>query len=172
MSSCNLTNDQVNLLKLGLKFCPTPQSNIPELQKDLKEFERKFRLKEMFFNEPYNDPSLVKNQSNFQPPKKRDKYLDQYFENLFNENLEENKNTPTNLSFRQKSALTELKNNQNIVIKEADKGSAVVVLDKDFYKEKILEMINDREFYEELTDNKDKSIISKFQNFAICIIIF
>ena len=42
----------MNLLKLGLKFCPTPKSNI-ELRKDLKEFERKFRLIEIFKNKRY-----------------------------------------------------------------------------------------------------------------------
>ena len=32
---------QINLLKLGEKFCPTPKRNTGELQKDLKRFERK-----------------------------------------------------------------------------------------------------------------------------------
>ena len=36
------------LLKLGLKFFPTPKSNIREPKKDLKEFERKLRLIEKF----------------------------------------------------------------------------------------------------------------------------
>ena len=43
LSTDNLNKDQINLLKLGLKFFPAPKSNI-ELKKDLKEFERNFRL--------------------------------------------------------------------------------------------------------------------------------
>ena len=48
-----LNKDQINLLKLGLKFCPTPKRNIGGLRKDLKEFERKFKLIEKFKNKRY-----------------------------------------------------------------------------------------------------------------------
>ena len=55
----------MNLLKLGLKFCPTSRSNIGELKKDLQEFERKFRLIEIFKNTKDTDNSLVKNKTKF-----------------------------------------------------------------------------------------------------------
>ena len=36
--------NQIDLLKLGQKFYPTPKSNQGEIEMDLKEIERKFRL--------------------------------------------------------------------------------------------------------------------------------
>jgi hypothetical protein len=39
------------------------------------------------------------------------------------------------------------------VIKEADKGNAVVILDREYYRDKILDMLKDRMYYEE-TDKK------------------
>ena len=42
-----------------------------ELKIDLKEFERKFRLKEKFKNKKDTDDSLVKNKTKFFPDKKK-----------------------------------------------------------------------------------------------------
>jgi hypothetical protein len=39
------------------------------------------------------------------------------------------------------------------VIKEADKGNAVVILDREYYRDKILDMLKDGMYYEE-TDKK------------------
>jgi hypothetical protein len=39
------------------------------------------------------------------------------------------------------------------VIKEADKGNAVVILDRDYYRDKILDILKDGKYYEE-TDKK------------------
>ena len=161
MSSRKLTKDQIDVFKLGLKFCPTPKSNIPELKKDLKDFERKFRLKEFFYETNYEEESLVKNKSKFQPEKGRDKILDKYFENLWNSNFTENSHVPNNLSFKQRKALKEIQNAEDIIIKEADKGSAVVIMNKEFYEKKINEMVNDETNYKTIDSNEDKCIISK-----------
>ena len=115
-----------------MKFCPTPKSNILELKSDLKEFERKFRLKEYFYDVDYDDPSLVRNKSKFQPEKGRNKILDRYFDNLWNSNFTEKPNIPNNLSYRQRKSLQEIMDNDKIIIKEADKGSAVVVMDTEY----------------------------------------
>ena len=41
------------------------------------------------------------------------------------------------------------KNNEHIIIKQADKGGATVIMDKQYYKERMLE-ISDRETYAHL----------------------
>ena len=53
---------------------------------------------------------------------------------------------------------------KTIVIKEADKGGAVVVMDATYYRDGILQMLNDEEFYpetEEDTDNQTRKMINK-----------
>ena len=42
--SVSLTPSQIQILSKGLKFTPTPQRNLPEMEKDIKDFTRKLRL--------------------------------------------------------------------------------------------------------------------------------
>ena len=72
----------------------------------------------------------------------------------FISNLE---NTPTklrnpkckeNITRQQRASIKNLSENNNIVIKEADKGGAVVIMDRDHYKEMAYEILQNREYYE------------------------
>jgi hypothetical protein len=50
------------------------------------------------------------------------------------------------------------------VIKEADKGGATVVMDRDYYQSKIEELLSDSDTYTELTDgNEDDKIMLKLK---------
>ena len=60
LSAYKLKTNQINLLKLCLKFCPTPKGDIGESKTDLKEFERKFKLIEKFNHKKKTDDSQVK----------------------------------------------------------------------------------------------------------------
>ena len=53
--------------------------------------------------------------------------------------------------------------NDKIIIKEADKGSAVVVMDKEYYRNKIQEMFNDQNNYKEIDENNGTNIMSKIK---------
>ena len=59
------------------------------------------------------------------------------------------KNFP-NLSFQEREALGELKSDRSIVIKEADKGSAVVVWDREDYVAEANRQLSNLEVYEAL----------------------
>ena len=102
----------MNLLKLGLKFYPTSRSNIGELKKDLQEFERKFRLIEIFKNTNDRDTSLIKNKTKFFSDQNNYSELNTFFEKLWNINLKE-KATKNNLSQKQKQAFKNLQENEN-----------------------------------------------------------
>ena len=43
LSNILLSSNEINVLKLGLSFTPTPKSNIPELEADILDFIRKLR---------------------------------------------------------------------------------------------------------------------------------
>ena len=53
----------------------------------------------------------------------------------------------------ERDAIYWLKNDSSIIIKETDKGSAVVVWDRDDYLREAKNQLNDRNVYEELTGN-------------------
>ena len=65
MSSIPLSSNEINVLKLGLSFMPTPKSNIRELEADIFDFIRKLWLTYHFRNSTYHDESIVKPTSTF-----------------------------------------------------------------------------------------------------------
>ena len=89
----------------------------------------------------------------------------------FISNLE---NTPTklrnpkckeNITRQQRASIKKLSENNNIVIKEADKGGAVVIMDRDPYKEMAYEILQNREYYELLDSDLQRSNNLKYKRF-------
>ncbi|CAG2214887.1 unnamed protein product [Mytilus edulis] len=120
------------------------------------------RLREYFGNGKFDDGSLVRNKSTFTPKTGRDEYLDSFIDTISKLPINYH-NTKQNLSRREKKSLEELKNNPSIILKEADKGGGIVIMDKTFYREKVLEQLNDNEYYTKLRKNNDKSTIRKIK---------
>lgn len=52
-------------------------------------------------------------------------------------------------------------NNDNIIIKEADKGGAVVVMNTEFYRDRIYEMLSNTEFYKKANGNQETVTMQK-----------
>ena len=52
-----------------------------------------------------------------------------------------------NLTKKQYQLLEELQNNNSIVIKKADKGSNIVIMDREFYIKEALRQLTDKKFY-------------------------
>ena len=63
------------------------------------------------------------------------------------------KPTRHNLKKTESDALYSLKNNSNIVIKKADKGSSVVIQDRKGYIDEGLRQLNDKKFYAEQSND-------------------
>ena len=73
-----------------------------------------------------------------------------------------------NISRRERAALEELKNDQRIIIKEADKGGALVIMHTDFYRDEMVlqDHLNDVNTYAKVDENADKTTM---QNLKILI---
>lgn len=158
LSERTLSPEQIKLLKHGLKFTPTPNSNDTELQTDMKELCRKLRLAERFANnesDTDDDPPLVRNKTGWNPPKSKDSYLEDAIQYLKDYPRSENKNIKNNLTKEENNAMKELLSDKTIVIKEADKGGAVVIMDANYYRNKIKEMLEDPDFYAETDEKAD-----------------
>ncbi|KAJ8305863.1 LOW QUALITY PROTEIN: hypothetical protein KUTeg_016408 [Tegillarca granosa] len=179
LSNKILTPTEIKLLAKGLKFTPTPRSNPQELKNDIKEYTRKLRSTEYFntkdketeestadeAEENRNNLSkdLVWNKSNFNPKRGRNYTLDTVCNTLENIPLNDNgSNTKrNNLTKYESEALESLMNNDNIIIKEADKGGAVVVMDTEFYRDRIYEMLSNTEFYKKANGNQETVTMQK-----------
>ena len=69
-----------------------------------------------------------------------------------------------NISKKKREAINSLRNDQNIVVKEADKGGGIVIMNKELNKTRILDMLKDDNFYEEVPHDCSKITMKKIRN--------
>ena len=112
------------------------------------------------------DTSLVKNRSNFIPPKYRNLALEKCIDNLHNIPVtKRNHNITYNISMAERNAIQTLANNDYIVIKEADKGGAIVIMDKENYKKIVETLLSDTGHHKELRTDPSKTDKIKYSKF-------
>ncbi|KAL5007663.1 hypothetical protein ScPMuIL_016469 [Solemya velum] len=124
------------------------------MKSDVQKFCRKLRLREFFGYDTSTDNSLVRNKSNWAPNRGRDSHLDCFIDTITKFPITNSKNFKQNISKAEQRALEKLKQDETIVIKEADKGGAIVIMDKDYYREKVLDQLNDGIFYKKHSGKK------------------
>ena len=64
-----------------------------------------------------------------------------------------------NISLSERKAIECLKQKSNLIIKEADKGSAVVVMEKEFYINQTKKIIDDTSAYQEVDVDADYKLM-------------
>ena len=169
LSSTKLTEIQIKVLNKGLKFTPTRRENSYELKADIETFTRKLRLIEYFHDKgsPDDEKSLVRNKSTFYPEHNRNRHLDIAIDYLNNANVSSHERRhKSNLSKQEWSAIRDLQNNSNIVIKEADKGGSVVIMEKDHYLKMVYDQLNDRATYKKGDSTHDKKVMTSLRKFV------
>ena len=145
----------------GLTFVPT--ANIIDrvkLKTELEEYGRKLRLMWHFRND---ESSFVADRftrkSSFNPRNKdviKETYLSCLEERLLD--IEIPSKRLNNLTKEEREALYSLKDDPSIIIKGADKGSAVVVWDREDYLKEAYRQLDDKEVYEQFSD--DSSVLA------------
>ena len=162
LSKHELSAPHISLLERGLKFIPSRHEvDKVKLLADRSEWERRIRLAEYFYGEGDEmkeqteeaDKFRVKKKSTFTPNSGRDKCLDLYIDLVKDDVLGSlKKSKKINLSKEENSAFHELLHNKEIVIRPADKGSGIVVLDREEYVESLEKEMEQSSSYE-MTDN-------------------
>ena len=157
-----LSKAEVYILSKDLKFCPTPNSVGKSVVKEyLEKFGRILRLKwhyrndERFFD---HNPFWPKSKLN---PSKTDAAIELYISPIEEKPLSctEIKHTYYNLTREERQVIYNLKNDQSIVIKETDKGSAVVIWDKKDYLMESEKQLSCKKTHEEVSS--DPSFVIK-----------
>ena len=169
LSRRNITSAEIELLEKKLSFVPTPEKiNNWQAKKDLEKLGREIRLKMYYLDEPTHIFSEI---PAFKVPSSwtsliRDTQLEMYLSELEEEILkidETGQNCP-NLTKVEREALQDLIYDKNIVIKPADKGSAIAIWDKqDYLKECHLQLRN-KSFYEEVERDPLQGLMQKIRN--------
>ena len=93
-------------------------------------------------------------------PRNKDAAIKVYISSLEEKlmKIEIPKDKYNNLTSKERQALYDLKNDKNIVIKAADKGSAVVVWDREDYIKEAEKQLEDSDVYEEVPDDPEPLI--------------
>lgn len=171
ISDYSLNADEIDILRNGLKFTPTPKnSDHQKLNLDVTEFCRNLRLKEYFHESTHVNNSLVKNRSSFVPPKNRNEALNNFINMIENYPLHNKcENKSYNITLNERRAISSLAENKSIIIKQADKGGAVTIMNAKHYKEMCENTINDPDSFRQFENysgvthfNKYKKFISKY----------
>ncbi len=190
-------------MELGLSSTPSQKNyNKEKFVNDIHNFIRRLKLKEYFYERNNEDSQVhakkdiekstgsdrsdrsrlnwtIKN-PNWYPAKvreERSESLTQFIDNLLNDikhHLELNKNNNwNNLTDGQRKALNALSSDDSIIIKPADKGNGIVIMDTNDYNEACLETLNNKNYYEDVSEDPNPNyrreldgIISEMSNLA------
>lgn len=151
----SLSQAQWNVLNRGLTFIPVVDLNKnqkAQLQFDLQSYHRRIKLA-LYFGNRRRQLAHFTGISDWTPPldklppeaniliKEDQKEFHRHFKNW--------KEQP-NLSQEEEDAIKELMGNKHIVIKPADKGSAVVILGRDQYIFEVTRQLSDTNYYTKL----------------------
>ena len=180
LSSYQLSDSELSLLSKGLTFVstpPSPDSGI--LFEDLNKFhtsiKRKLAIDKFTLDQTAKpaDPSITnnipfgntkfKNLSTWNPPGPPIVEHMCFQNEVSLENSTVTKSSRANLRKAEFDALRSLKSNTNIIIKKADKGSAIVIQDRADYITEGLKQLNDVKFYKSVPldlTNKHKEMVS------------
>ena len=104
--------------------------------------------------------------STFNPERGRNQLLDNCVDLLNNYPLPKRDHQSFNLNIAERKALDSLKNDNSIVIMEADKGSAFIVMDKNYYVSKMDDMLQDVDTYKMLKSYEQIETIKKVNKFC------
>ena len=154
-----LTEAERKVLSKGLKFCPVPSKKVTQLTKCLFDEFATTVKKEYFFNSkkkpgdppPPRIPFVLK--SDWEPPEhkiaedliKELEYMEQTIDSICMQTKDKN------LTQKQYMAIKNLaENRDNLIIRKADKGSAVVLQSREDYIWEGLRQLEDPEYYQPL----------------------
>ena len=171
LSDRKLNNIELSVLGNGLKFCPTPMMvDHGNLKISLDNFMRICSLR-LFFSdmetEPYIEHQAPFSHKDLKLPSRFNPHMPSNLEHVYylilNDLLsfrpERRRYRKSNLTSSQETALRNLSLNENIIIKKADKGSNVVILNKSDYIQECQRQLNDMKFYLKL----DEDLTPKFK---------
>ena len=155
-----LSEGEIKVLEKGLDFALIQRKiNEPELREDFEEFCRRMRAKCHFWNEPsesFSKKPAFSTKSSWKPPEGHPN-LEVFLRQLENE-IFKMVETPlgySNLSKEEWEAVRTLAGNRNIVIKKADKGSCVVIWDRNDYITEAESQLKNELVYKKVSFKKD-----------------
>ena len=169
-SGVHISEGEKSLFSLGPKMVPNFSVSFEQKKIDVLKFSRKLLLKQQFHNSDYVSSDLIKPVSSYIPKSTNNETLKSCVEDLemFANELPDvlNKsNTSDNLTSEQRVAIDTFKARNNVLLFKADKGSGICLLSPEFYKCKVLKILESSK-YEMLPRNVDYFVNLKLRRFV------
>ncbi|XP_062592673.1 uncharacterized protein LOC134254146 [Saccostrea cucullata] len=148
LSKYKINRHEYSALSKGLKFIPTPQKRSIKkvILNDFDEFARKLRCK-YHYDKGENSPiHPFRKPTGHKPPlacNTLEQYIDKTKLELSSIPIRKIHNNTSKL---EREALNSLRNNNNIVIKKADKSNTIVIMDKDLYISEALRQLQSKHY--------------------------
>ena len=166
-----LTENEIELLKMGMSFCPTPNPNPQELSEDVFEFTRQLRLAYHFRDVTYTDKSIVKLPSGFSPAPNANQELEGIIHDIEHMSISVRKRGIKCNTRRFGDALSSLKKRieeKEIIIKSADKGDLTTVMSPTYYYNMCMRELDKQDCYENIGPaDPGESVLQVVTDFAI-----
>ena len=149
LSPHQLSEAEKSLLNKGLSFAlSNSNNNLTSLEKDRIANTKRISIRHMFPNSTGITKTGFYLKSN--RPMRTPGILQPYAAAINNVAKQTQNNWSTNLSEQEQQALHMLRNNTDIVIKPADKGSSVVLLSRTAYEHSCLSQLHNNNYYKKL----------------------
>ena len=172
LSNKSLNANELSLLGKGLKFCPTPRMmDHGKLKEDIDQFFRKCSLKLFFAESDPDQPqeNILFEHKDMKLPSKFNPHMPSNLEHIYYLTIDDilSYKTPKlksdNLNPSERVALLNLSDNDKIIIKKADKGSNVVIMNREDYLKEAHRQLNDKKYYMKLDKDLTKTYCDKIE---------
>ena len=160
LSKHSFSKDTYKLLNKNLSFIPTPDIySKSKLNDDLQNFYRLIKLKAYFKDtesttkKDENTIFIPENQKPWTPSQNHhsiETFIDLVQHDINDPKILSTKRPKDNLTKGEQKALEELSKRDDIIIRNADKGGAIVIMDIDRYISKAQRQLNDENDYKKL----------------------
>lgn len=158
----------------GFNFCPTPDSSdLLDLEVNVRDFIRLLLLKDNFsFSNNTSPEYLVKKTGETLPSESKDMLFNGIVFHLkkLSEQLNifpiNHKAAKSNITPTEQQALNSLRNNNNIIIKQVDKGGGIVIMDVSYYVAKVNERLSNTNVYKKCKTKAIKTAMNKVISFV------
>lgn len=179
LSHYNLTTVDKSVLDLGLSFIPTNNRlHTGDINESLKKLTRSMKLRDFFGDRDKfdrdNPLSKFIPKSTWEPPEENitdetleaiekleimtEKVLKQYPKK---DDYHYIKNMDHNITREQRQSINKLRNNNDIIIKPADKGGMTCIMDKTAYNNEAYRQLNNNKYYTKIEQARKTELCTK-----------
>ena len=171
LSNKNISPHTITILSKGLNYIPTPKPTpYSSIYTSFLNYRRNMYNRYLFGNTVGNTKHPFKLPTNFTAPIPDNSNLQEYISNVYYDIKADYHTTmkcpPTNITKHEIQSLHQLKTDNDLIVKPADKGGAIVIWPKDSYLKEAYRQLNDSNHYRKIPHDPTPEILTETKKLA------